>query len=386
MKIDKSKVSHWIYLVIFLCNVLITLPISLLPRSKSRYRIILYGHKLSGNLLGIYSESLRSIYSDIDAFYLTMDYQYYCKLRKKGVAALYALNPYHIVQVALCHALVSDHGLHSLFLFIYVGRMKFVDVWHGIPFKGFDSDDFRLQQHYDRILLPSELMLEFYTNKFGFEPERLIVTGYARTDILVTKTSLPLAEIPRAIINNSRKIIMFAPTWKHENADRSIFPFDMSPNDFTEHMQIVCEELNAVCLLRTHLNSRIGSLQATDRIINCPFESFPDTEQLLLCTDLLICDWSSIAFDFLLLERPTIFLDVPHPFKKGLSLGPEYRYGYTAKTQNNMFEFIKTFLSNRNIYRKHFIERQRKIKSEIYGKWADGAASQRCLDEIKIIM
>jgi len=383
MKIDKSKLNHWVYLAIFFCNVLLTLPLSLLPRCKSKKRIIVYGHKLSGNLLGIYNESLRTAHSDLDVYFLTMDYQYYCHLRNKGISVLYALYPNHIAQVSLCHALVSDHGLHSLILFLFVGRMKFIDMWHGIPFKGFDADDFRVQHHYDRILLPSERMLEFYTKKFGFKPDRLIVTGYARTDVLITKRSLPSAEKPQAIKSNSRRIIMFAPTWKHESADRSIFPFDMSPTDFIENMQIVCEDTNAVCLLRTHLNSGIGSLEATDRIINCPFENFPDTEQLLLSTDILICDWSSIAFDFLLLDRPTIFLDVPHPFKKGFSLGPEYRYGDVVKNSDQMLKAVMQYLKNPAEYYSHYISRHISIKSEVYENWADGAAARRCLEEIE---
>ena len=48
---------------------------------------------------------------------------------------------------------------------------------------------------------------------------------------------------------------------------------------------------------------------------------------MLQISDVLICDWSSIAFDYLILNRPTLFLDVEPPFRKGFSLGPEYRFG-----------------------------------------------------------
>ena len=40
---------------------------------------------------------------------------------------------------------------------------------------------------------------------------------------------------------------------------------------------------------------------------------------------------SSIAFDFLLLERPTIFLDVEAPFAKGLSLDASHRLSELAE-------------------------------------------------------
>ena len=39
----------------------------------------------------------------------------------------------------------------------------------------------------------------------------------------------------------------------------------------------------------------------------------PDTEKVLYVSDLLITDWSSIYTDYLVLDRPIVFLDTPHP-------------------------------------------------------------------------
>jgi len=42
----------------------------------------------------------------------------------------------------------------------------------------------------------------------------------------------------------------------------------------------------------------------------------------LLASDVLICDRSSIPFDHLLLDRPTLFRDLPAPSRNGFSLRP----------------------------------------------------------------
>src|SRR3546814_3640481 len=62
-------------------------------------------------------------------------------------------------------------------------------------------------------------------------------------------------------------------------------------------------------------------------VVAFPGDLYPNTEEILQISDALICDWSSIAFDYLLLDRPTYFLDVPPPFRKGLALGANYRFG-----------------------------------------------------------
>ena len=63
-----------------------------------------------------------------------------------------------------------------------------------------------------------------------------------------------------------------------------------------------------------------------------------NAETLLLDMDTLICDWPSISFDFLALNRPTTFLEVEPPIENVLSQGAEYRFGKVAKTMSDLCE------------------------------------------------
>src|SRR3546814_11012987 len=74
-----------------------------------------------------------------------MDPAYYQQLRREGVPCVLAIAPSAIGWLATADAIVSDHGLHAMRFMLGTTDMKFFDVWHGIPFKGFDADDFRLQ-------------------------------------------------------------------------------------------------------------------------------------------------------------------------------------------------------------------------------------------------
>ena len=124
------------------------------------------------------------------------------------------------------------------------------------------------------------------------------------------------------------------------------------------------------------MNAQIG--QTTfDNVAYCPMSKFPDTEGLLLHADLLICDWSSIAFDYLALDRPTVFLEVEPPFKNGFSLGREYRFGKVATNMNELCESIDKALEDPAWYSSTQCSDHRRVLSEVYGDNTDGKSAAR---------
>jgi hypothetical protein len=98
---------------------------------------------------------------------------------------LFALNPVDLMKVASADCIISDHGLHALQLLLKLSDITFVDVWHGIPFKGFTADDFTIQHQYDEIWVSSALLKRLYVEKFGFKEAMVQATGLGRTDLIL---------------------------------------------------------------------------------------------------------------------------------------------------------------------------------------------------------
>lgn len=388
MKLDKSNPRHWWWLFRFGFFVLVARMLRpLLKRSQDPSVVVLYGHRLTGNLLSIRRELARENARDIDATYLTMDREYAAMLEAAGEKVCRAGAFASLRLMLNARAIVSDHGLHVMVWLLGSGDLRFFDVWHGIPFKGFDGEDFRVQRRYDEAWVASPYHRDLYERKFDFEPARLRITGYARTDELAGPSldrDLLLREFGLERYAG-RPLVLFAPTWKQDSQDRSLFPFDLTGQEFMTRLAEVCATENAVVLFRCHLNSdgTLDAMFAASDIVQVPFGRFPDTERLLQVADALICDWSSIAFDYLLLERPTIFLEVPPPFRKGFSLGPEHRFGAIVADMPSMLQELAEALRDPKAYMHERLPAYRKERERIYGDYADGKSSARCIAALR---
>jgi CDP-glycerol glycerophosphotransferase len=382
VKIDPGNLRHWLWLAASGLWVAIALLLRPFRRRGQRTVVLLYGHKLGGNLLALY----RGLRADdrFDVAFLSLDPVYAGELSTAGEGVVCVTSWRCVAWLAAADALVSDHGLHALEPLLHLSDLPFFDTWHGIPFKGFDQSDFRVQRHYREIWVASSSQRRLWIDRFGFDPAIVEATGYPRTDRLVVGGA-PVESILRSFgLDPAQcgKIVLFAPTWRQDDAGRSLFPFGLDAAAFLGELSGIATRSGATILLRTHLNSGLPGEALPPRIVAVPYARFPDTESVLLASDVLVCDWSSIAFDFLLLSRPTIFLDVPHPFAKGLSLNSSYRFGAIVGSTEEMTAQLEAYLRDPSRYRETHGARAAAIRDEVYGDCADGMATARCIGRL----
>lgn len=388
MKIDKSRPSHWYALLmlgIYALVAYILRPIvSKINTEQKKPLVILYGHKLSGNLLAIYQYWQKHADTEFDFVFLTMDKTYFQELEKKGFKTALATRFYTIGLLSKAKALISDHGLHSMSFMAGHSSLKCFDVWHGIMFKGFAPEDFRTQHRYTETWVTSNLLKRFYTAQFGFKEQRVHITGYARTDCLMDGSMTKEQARQAFNLPLEGKLILFAPTWQRDTQNGSIYPFAVPEQDFLQALSNLAQECHATVIMRTHMNTSSATAPALPHIIYRPSAVWPEAERLLLACDVLVCDWSSIAFDWLLLKRPTVFLEVPMPTPRGFTLGPEYRFGDVVTSAASMLASIIHAVITPEEHLARFSEQRNKILSDVYDHYADGYASGRCIDRLRL--
>ena len=384
MKINKRDPVHWLLLarqLIFTCAAILG---HWLGRGRNRPRVVLYGHQLSGNLRAIYHASENGQAAGFDSYFLSLEPSYADRLEREKVRVLRCGSLKDMLLVGRSQVIITDHGLHLMALLVWLTRIRFVDVWHGIPYKGFSADEFWVQHRYEDVWVSSQKLVTMYIERFGFSAEQVKALGYARADRLFHAAKSPAPSTIREQIDAGRRIVLYAPTWRQDIHGREMFPFDQDQAAFIGEISRVCREHNAILAIRSHLNTPIGQ-HANPDVVYVPMSEYPDTEDVLLGTDVLICDWSSIAFDFLALKRPTIFADVPPPFKHGLALGAEYRFGSVSSDMRELTASLDLALRDEAAFMRAHESKYDEVITVVYAQNADGRVCERQVERLNAL-
>ncbi len=164
-------------------------------------------------------------------------------------------------------------------------------------------------QSYSYMVGCSPLEQLIHAAGFNIPMDNVWVTGLPRNDYLLQE---PDADLPLKYPFLHKKIILYAPTWREEGHKTTFFPFE----DFNaEELSAYLEQQDAYILVRGHKEDiKRGTVQKThdffaiDRVIKADQDKFEDVYRLLPFVDILVTDYSSLWIDFLLLDRPIIFL------------------------------------------------------------------------------
>ena len=389
MKINKKNPHHWLYLLRSGIFVLLAIVWRIVSKRKSGpRRVVMYGHKFNGNLKAL-ADYCATIEPEFELYFASLDPAYFASLQHEDMSGATTLSLNRLRDVLLIgqsDVIVTDHGLHTLTFFLKLTNITFADVWHGIAYKGFTADDFSFMHPYDEIWASSPAFKAIYEQKWGFKPEKVKVTGYGRVDRLVRGDySKPALLKKYGIGANYKKIILVAPTWQQDDKGRNILPFNSTAEEFLGRLNDMAIELKALVIFRAHLNSTVAANEMSN-IKVMPHGQYPQTEEFLFLADIVVSDWSSLFFDYLPLHRPAIFLDVPPPFRSGLTLGREYRFGEIVTSLDELVAAMKKYSLNPEQYLKNYAEVIEKTEAAAYGPTLDGKASQRYYQRLQTLL
>jgi CDP-glycerol glycerophosphotransferase len=221
--------------------------------------------------------------------------------------------------------IVLTHGFGDVNRFVTHGAVV-VQLWHGIPLKHIQLDarvTFRsgipglgglLRRAYRRsaaqiALMPaaSEVAAERLRTAFGIPASRIRITGDPRDDVVLTTTREDArAAVERVTGLLEPTVILYAPTWRDGEADPAV-----PTADEWQRIDAWLAAHDANLVVRPHphgVGDYAVGIASTERVRLMPPSALPEVNATLPAFDVLITDYSSIAFDFSLLERPIAFL------------------------------------------------------------------------------
>ncbi|MGX9932948.1 CDP-glycerol glycerophosphotransferase family protein [Virgibacillus salarius] len=155
---------------------------------------------------------------------------------------------------------------------------------------------------FDFTVVGSNLMAETFKKSFGLTDDRILRTGIPRSDILFDhsmKDHIYRNMTEKYPMIKNKQIILYAPTFRNNQL-----------SNYQLHLDIhkLYQELSNdyVLFIKPHPAVTYEISEAYKDFVY-DVSDFYDTNHLLLITDLLITDYSSIPFEYAVLEKPMIF-------------------------------------------------------------------------------
>lgn len=331
-------------------------------------------NELYGNLLYIYNELKKY---DYDIKILLINKASYIEKIKYDLKLLY--------YVATSKYILIDDFFPLMYVLKIRKGSKFIQVWHALgAYKkvGYSRQDIGnnkslTHKNYTDTIVSSDDVIENYAEAFGISKDKVHPLGIPRTDMFFNEEEMEnkKKELYRKYnILKNKRIILFAPTFRGRGRKSANYPEEYI------NLETIYKSLSEhdIFIMKLHpfiKNQIIIKEEYKDKIID--LTDYHDINDILLITDLLITDYSSVIFEYVFFEKP-IVLYVPDLEEYNNSRSfyydyNEYVYGAIAKTQEELIENIKQpKLDNEKI---------KKFKQKFLNR-CDGKSTKRFVEEL----
>ncbi len=219
---------------------------------------------------------------------------------------------------------VSTHGFpHPL-----SSKQFLIELWHGVPYKTLglwqsmnpveEKKILRTMKRVNVYCSTSLLTSQIISSCFHLLPKQLVVTGQPRNDLLI-ENKQALFRVIGEKMEDYDHVVFFLPTYREGITKKSeIFnPLNLSEEQFAE-FSILLRKKRILWISKLHVmeerrmverknadseNNKNAVILLGEQIkkSGVPFYT------LLASSDLLVTDYSSVFFDYLIVDKPVVF-------------------------------------------------------------------------------
>lgn len=212
----------------------------------------------------------------------------------------------------------------------YVLKKKnqiYIQTWHGTPLKklahdiniGENATFYRTEMSrdemvksydvdvakYNYLISPNKFSTEKFESCFKIDRNKIVETGYPRNDYLVNLTKSQINLIKEKYdIPKGKKVLLYAPTWRDNQYTTKGYTINVEA-DFEKWKKQLSDEW--IILVKPHylIMNGINAKEEKEKLI--VLREDVDINELYAITDLLVTDYSSVFFDYSILNRPILF-------------------------------------------------------------------------------
>ena len=286
--------------------------------------------------------------------------------------------------------LVLSHGVP----YWKSGNQVAILLWHGIPLKAMGASLKTVKvppwskwilNKTDFFIIPSAFSWLLFKADVQFTPQEILYFGQPRCDALFMpsqKARENLSQILGADVTEYTKTIMYLPTFRdYDSKATSRISLELINNSkFRDFLS----QNNVLFIVKPHPHDeKLFEKYESDHIKIVKNEEllsrFLTLYDILPAVDILVTDYSSVYFDYLLLNRPIVFY-IPDLEKyretRGFLLEPYEKWtpGDKARTPEELVVALEEAINNPKKW-----ERERLWLRDVMFKYQDGKASERII-------
>jgi CDP-glycerol glycerophosphotransferase len=273
-------------------------------------------------------------------------------------------------------------------------KQIYINTQHGTPLKfmGIDvkvngiektKESYSKNGRWNYLLSPNPYATEIFRRAYIYSG-RILEGGYPRNDILLSKNTESDINFLKSKykLPQNKSIILYAPTWRDcggTNLIKENFKLQLNLKNIFDSFS----ETHVVILRLHHLIKSSEQIDGFLSIFVFDFSSAKyDIQELMLISDILITDYSSVMFDYTNLWRPIIFfaydLDLYSTITRGTYFDLEDNApGPVVKTMDEVIASIKTIRD----WFPEFAEKRKSFHNQ-FCLLESGAATERVINEI----
>lgn len=369
---------------------------SIIPKKENR--IVLYSNiGFRDNVEALYRYLIKEEYKynrNYSIICSTDEWKKYCKLKKiKNVKFVSC-------YIGVYYFFTSKYFFYCFGKYPIIPTKKqcVVNLWHGMPLKKIgalvESEAKNKQNYFTYVLSTSEFFKDYMQKAFQCRKEQVIICGQPRNDDLFDE-NIDLKEIFK--LSNTCKLICYMPTFRKSNkiglndySDDDCLYEELKKNKNLILINKILVQYNVFIFIKPHPMDDFDKI-LIDNLTNIIFvdESILkrnklNTYKFLGKIDALITDYSSVYFDFLLIDKPIGFIvdDIKnYNDKRGFIIESPLTImpGEKITTINELFDFIFNVSLGIDNYKE-----DRKRINNLVNYYKNGKNTKKILDIVGI--
>jgi len=294
-----------------------------------------YGEKFADNPRYLF-EYVNQYHQELKPIWLTKNSEVMHSLKDKGYIVYYMYSPRGLFYALRAkYAVFCQSAEVDLMPFINNINTFNIQLWHGIPF---------LKKKYSLMIASSQEDRKNFSTAFHLPVEIIKITGYPRNDLLFPSDNL------------QKNKIIYMPTFRDSLGEK----FDLfESHDFDMiRLSSLLNIYNAEFYIKLH-PVNIPDQNLIDKIESFNNIHFLENEEIydkLNEFNMLITDYSSIYFDYLLTDHPIIFapFDIDNYIQNDRDIYYQYEDvtpGPKCANWNEVMEWMEVFITDKKPYK-----------------------------------